>query len=224
MNYDVKGNINQIKSSLHNGVKLVAISKFHPAEYIMEAYEEGQRLFGESRCQELLEKYPILPSDIQWHFIGHLQSKKVKQIVPFISMIQSVDSVKLLEEINNRAKMANRKIKVLLEIHVAEEESKSGFSIEELDEYLDSGDWKRLDNIEFCGLMTMATFTDNEDIIRKDFSTALNYFNKIKEQYFSSFPGFKEKSWGMSGDYKIAMEYGATMVRIGTTIFGPRTY
>ena len=222
--YPVRESIRQIMSDLPEGVKLVAVSKFHPNEYIEEAYQEGQRIFGESREQELAKKVVSLPKDIQWHFIGHLQTNKVKNIVPYISMIEAVDSLKLLKEINKQAEKCERVIDVLLELHLAKEETKSGFDLNECRELLDGGEWRELSHVRICGLMMMASFVDDENQIRSEMMQASDFFDEVKDKYFHDAPQFLERSWGMSHDYKIAIECHSTMVRIGTNIFGPRVY
>lgn len=222
--YPVRESIRQIMSDLPEGVKLVAVSKFHPNEYIEEAYQEGQRIFGESREQELAKKVVSLPKDIQWHFIGHLQTNKVKNIVPYISMIEAVDSLKLLKEINKQAEKCERVIDVLLELHLAKEETKSGFDLNECRELLDGGEWRELSHVRICGLMMMASFVDDENQIRSEMMQASDFFDEVKDKYFNDAPQFRERSWGMSHDYKIAIECHSTMVRIGTNIFGPRVY
>lgn len=222
--YPVRESIRQIMSDLPEGVKLVAVSKFHPNEYIEEAYQEGQRIFGESREQELAKKVVSLPKDIQWHFIGHLQTNKVKNIVPYISMIEAVDSLKLLKEINKQAEKCERVIDVLLELHLAKEETKSGFDLNECRELLDGGEWRELSYVRICGLMMMASFVDDENQIRSEMMQASDFFDEVKDKYFHDAPQFRERSWGMSHDYKIAIECHSTMVRIGTNIFGPRVY
>lgn len=224
MDYDVRHNLNAILDSLPEGVKLVAVSKFHPNEYIEEAYSEGQRIFGESHEQELSKKQQTLPEDIQWHFIGHLQTNKVKYIAPYISMIEAVDSLKLLKEINKQAAKCGRVIDVLLELHVAKEVTKYGLSLDDCRRLLAEGEWKEMSNVRICGLMTMASFVDDENQIREEFTLANNFFNEIKQLYFNDCDYFKERSWGMSDDYHIAVQCGSTMVRVGTTIFGPRVY
>ncbi len=221
---DVAKNIAQIRATLPSHVRLVAVSKFHPAEMIREAYDAGQRIFGESRVQELLLKKPVLPDDIEWHFIGHLQTNKVKQIVPFVSMIHSIDTPKLLQEINKAAEHIDRKISCLLQIHIAREESKFGFSFEECREYLRSGAWKDLHSVQLCGVMGMATLTDDREQIKSEFLSLHKFFNEIKKDYFSEDESFREISMGMSDDYPLAIEAGSTLVRIGSRIFGERVY
>ena len=222
--FDVAKNLHEVLDKLPDGVKLVAISKFHPKEYIEVAYREGQRIFGESHEQELAGKVQSLPKDIEWHFIGHLQTNKVKYIAPYISMIEAVDTVKLLKEINKQAAKYNRVINVLLELHIAEEESKYGFTPDACREFLKSGEWGELKNVHISGLMMMASNVEDKDQIRKEMTFASNLFDELKATYFSDDPEFKERSWGMSHDYPIAVECHSTMVRVGTAIFGPRVY
>ena len=222
--FDVAKNLHEVLDTLPDGVKLVAISKFHPKEYIEVAYREGQRIFGESHEQELAGKVESLPKDIEWHFIGHLQTNKVKYIAPYISMIEAVDTVKLLKEINKQAAKYNRVINVLLELHIAEEESKYGFTPDACCEFLKSGEWRELKNVHISGLMMMASNVEDQEQIRKEMTFASNLFDELKATYFSDDPEFKERSWGMSHDYPIAVECHSTMVRVGTAIFGPRVY
>lgn len=222
--FDVAKNLHEVLDTLPDGVKLVAISKFHPKEYIEAAYREGQRIFGESHEQELAGKVQSLPKDIEWHFIGHLQTNKVKYIAPYISMIEAVDTVKLLKEINKQAAKYNRVINVLLELHIAEEVSKYGFTPDACREFLKSGEWRELKNVHISGLMMMASNVEDKDQIRKEMTFASNLFDELKATYFSDDPEFKERSWGMSHDYPIAVECHSTMVRVGTAIFGPRVY
>lgn len=222
--FPVRESIRQILSELPEGVKLVAVSKFHPNDYIKAAYQEGQRVFGESREQELAKKVVSLPQDIEWHFIGHLQTNKVKYIVPYISMIEAVDSLKLLKEINKQAEKCDRDVDVLLELHLAKEETKSGFDLDECRALLESGEWRQLTHVHIRGLMMMASFVDDEKQIREEMMQASDFFDEVKEKYFHDDPLFCERSWGMSHDYQIAIECHSTMVRIGTNIFGPRVY
>ena len=224
MDYDVKGNLHEVLGSLPAGVRLVAISKFHPNEYIEEAYAEGQRIFGESHEQELAKKVASLPEDIEWHFIGHLQTNKVKYIAPYISMIDAVDSLKLLREINKQAAAHGRTIKVLLELHIAEEETKYGLSLDACRELLEGGEWRALQNVQICGLMMMASHVDDESLIRKEFMLAADFFDEVKARYFADDPRFCVRSWGMSHDYQIAVTCRSNQVRVGTAIFGPRVY
>ena len=222
--YDVANNLHEVLGNLPDGVKLVAISKFHPNEYLEVAYREGQRIFGESQVQELSRKVETLPKDIEWHFIGHLQTNKVKYIAPYISMVEAVDSLKLLKEINKQAAKYNRVINVLLELHIAEEETKYGFIPDACRELLEGGEWKELKNVHISGLMMMASNVDDLNQIKKEMTLAADLFDELKAKYFADDPEFKERSWGMSHDYDIAVECRSTMVRVGTTIFGPRVY
>ena len=222
--YDIKGHLHQIIDTLPQGVRLVAISKYHPNEYIEAAYAEGQRIFGESHEQELRLKHESLPKDIEWHFIGHLQTNKVKYIAPYVTMIEAVDSMKLLKEINKQAERCGRTIKVLLELHIAEESTKYGLTLEACRQLLSDGEWRELKNVRICGLMMMASFVDNQDQIRHEMHTAADFFDVVKAKYFADDDTFCERSWGMSDDYPIALETRSTMVRIGTAIFGPRVY
>ena len=222
--YDVKGNIRQVLDSLPEGVRLVAISKYHPKEYIEAAYAEGQRIFGESHEQELRQKVDELPKDIRWHFIGHLQTNKVKYIAPYITMIEAVDSLKLLREIDKQAAKNGRVIDVLLELHIAEEETKYGLTPDALRELLRGGEWRSLEHVRICGLMMMASYVDDMEQIRSEFRLARSLFDEVRADYFADADYFCERSWGMSHDYLIACQEGSTMVRIGTTIFGPRIY
>ncbi|WP_288967452.1 YggS family pyridoxal phosphate-dependent enzyme [uncultured Prevotella sp.] len=224
MDYDVAGKLREVKSNIPGGVTLVAVSKFHPNEYIEAAYAEGQRVFGESHEQELSKKYDTLPKDIQWHFIGHLQTNKVKYIAPYISMVDAVDSLKLLKEINKQAAKHDRVIDVLLELHIAQEATKYGLTIDACRQLLDDGEWRNLNNVRICGLMMMASNTDDENQIRSEFIQAADFFDEVKAKYFADSAAFCQRSWGMSHDYKIAVECRSTMVRVGTTIFGPRVY
>ena len=222
--YDVKGNLREVLGHLPQGVRLVAISKYHPNEYIEAAYAEGHRIFGESHEQELRQKHETLPKDIQWHFIGHLQTNKVKYIAPYVTMIEAVDSLKLLREIDKQASKNERIIDILLELHIAEEETKYGLTPEALRELLAGGEWRELKHVRICGLMMMASYVDDTEQIRSEFRLAKSLFDEAKAKYFADDDAFCERSWGMSHDYRIAVEEGSTMVRIGTTIFGPRVY
>ena len=224
MDYDVAGKLREVKSNIPEGVTLVAVSKFHPNEYIEAAYAEGQRVFGESHEQELSKKYDTLPKDIQWHFIGHLQTNKVKYIAPYISMVDAVDSLKLLKEINKQAAKHDRVIDVLLELHIAQEATKYGLTIDACRQLLDDGEWRNLNNVRISGLMMMASNTDDENQIRSEFIQAADFFDEVKAKYFADSAAFCQRSWGMSHDYKTAVECRSTMVRVGTTIFGPRVY
>jgi PLP dependent protein len=220
----VSENLIKITKELPLGVKLVAVSKTKPAETVLEAYQQGQRLFGENKVQEMVSKYETLPKDIEWHLIGHLQTNKVKYIAPFVSLIHSVDSLKLLKTIDKEAQKNKRVISCLLQFHIANEETKFGLSALEADEMLNSAEYKELENIKVIGVMGMATFTENIEQIRNEFKTLRKNFEMLKEKHFSDDEHFKELSMGMSDDYRIAIEEGSTMVRIGSTIFGHRQY
>ena len=222
MDKDIKQNLRRVKENLPEGVRLVAVSKFHPAEEVMVAYEEGQRVFGESHEQELARKVPALPNDIEWHFIGHLQTNKVKYIVPYIAMIEAVDSLKLLREIEKQAAKVGRVVKVLLELHIAEEATKYGLTLDACRELLSEGEWRTMAHVQICGLMMMASLTDDEAQLSREFQTAADFFDEVKTRYFADDPAFCERSWGMSDDYTIAVRHRSTMVRVGTSIVGPR--
>ena len=221
---DVAKNLHQVLGSLPDGVRLVAISKYHPSEYIQEAYDEGQRIFGESHEQELKGKAATLPKDIEWHFVGHLQTNKVKYIAPYISMIEAVDSLRLLREIDKQAARNNRVIDVLLELHVAQEATKYGLTIDECRQLLEDGEWRNMTNVRISGLMMMASNVDDEEQIRRERTIAADFFDEVKSKYFPNDDHFCERSWGMSHDYRIAVECRSTLVRVGTGIFGPRVY
>ena len=224
MDYDVAGNLHKVLADLPEGVRLVAVSKFHPNEYLQAAYDEGQRIFGESHEQELSKKQATMPDDIQWHFIGHLQTNKVKYIAPYIDMIEAVDSIKLLKEINKQAAKHDRVINVLLALHIAQEATKYGLTPDACRQLLADGEWRELKNVHISGIMMMASNVDDEDQIRSEFMQAADFFDEVKAEYFADDDAFCERSWGMSHDYKIAVECRSTMVRVGTTIFGPRVY
>lgn len=224
MTTDVTANLKTILSTLKEGVKLVAVSKYHTEDEILAAYKAGQRIFGESHVQELQRKYTALPQDIEWHFIGHLQTNKVKYIAPYIASIDAVDSIKLMKEINRQAEKNNRTIDILLELHIAEEETKYGFTIDACRQMLEIGEWKELHNVRICGLMTMASYVDDEKQIRDEFNAAADFFKEAKNRFFANENYFRECSWGMSHDYVYAMDCGSTMVRVGTSIFGERNY
>ncbi len=221
----IQQNLNSVLADLQGTkARLVAVSKFHPADAIREAYDAGQRMFGENHVQELNGKQPVLPSDIEWHFIGHLQTNKVKYIVPYVKLIHSVDSMKLLAEIDKQAGKIDRVVDCLLQIHVAQEETKFGFFPSELTETLRQGEYKEMKHVRLRGLMCMATNTDDEQRIRSDFRTVRTLFDQTKDEFFNDDDTFNELSMGMSNDYKIAVEEGSTLVRIGSKIFGPRNY
>lgn len=224
MQQSIAENITQIKAQLPEGVSLVAVSKYHPVKQLQEAYAAGQRIFGESHAQELVAKAPLMPDDVQWHFIGHLQRNKVRQIMPIVSLIHSVDSIRLLSTIDKEAARIGRTVDVLLQLHVAQEEAKSGFAVEELMQLAENGEFQPFKHVRYRGLMAMATFTSDTALIASEFArVASTYATLLKKQIF---PGadFNQLSMGMSDDWHIAVEYGATLVRIGTQIFGPRQY
>lgn len=218
----IKANIDKLRKEIGDKVKIVAVSKFHPSDEIMEAYNDGQLLFGESRVQELESKQPELPKDIEWHFIGSLQRNKVRFIAPFVDMIHSLDSERLMKEIDKRAAQNNRVISCLLQLHVADEATKSGFSPDECRAFLESNNWKNYSNVKIVGVMGMATFTDDSEQVRNEFKEIKSLFEEFKEKHFKEDESFKEVSMGMSGDYHIAIEEGATIIRVGTLIFGER--
>ena len=215
-------NIISLKKELPEGVKLVAVSKTKPVSDIFEAYNAGQRIFGENRVQELLSKKYLLPYDIEWHLIGHLQSNKVKYIVPFISMIHSVDSFKLLKVINSESEKINRITDCLLQFHIASEETKFGFDMDEVVTMISSPEFSQMNSVRICGIMGMATFTDNESQIRNEFRYLSGSFNELKRRFFPDSDSFRDVSMGMSGDYKLAIEEGSTIIRLGSIIFGGR--
>lgn len=217
-------NIERITAQLPEGVKLVAVSKFHPVDRLLEAYNAGQRIFGENRAQELAAKAPQLPDDIQWHFIGHLQKNKVRMIMPWASTIQSIDSVELLQLVNKEAARINHHINVLLQLHIAKEQTKSGFTIDEVLQAANAGALNDLSNVTITGVMAMATFTDDMEQVASEFETVHNTFLILRDKHFAHNANFKEISMGMSDDWHIAVQHGATLVRIGTDIFGAREY
>lgn len=212
----------KLKQEIPEDVQLIAVSKTKPVEDIIQAYQAGQRAFGENKVQEMVDKYEALPKDIEWHLIGHLQTNKVKYIAPFVHLIHAVDSLKLLKEINKEAAKNNRTIDCLLQFHIASEETKFGLTFEEATELFESEDFISLQNVRITGVMGMASFTDDEEQVADEFRTLYNYFQIIKSHHFKFNPEFKEISMGMSGDYLLAIEEGSTMVRIGSTIFGGR--
>ncbi len=218
----IRDNLINFLSKIPENVQLVAVSKTKPVEAVKEAYDAGQLVFGENKVQDLVEKVPKLPADIQWHFIGHMQTNKVKFIAPFVSLIHAVDSMKLLKEINKQATKNNRTINCLLQFHIAEESTKFGLSIQEATDILNSSEFMDMKNVHISGVMGMATYTNNTEQIRQEFAQLKTHFNTLKTNYFSSDDHFREISMGMSGDYKIAIEEGSTMIRIGTSIFGSR--
>ena len=224
MQQSIAENITQIKAQLPEGVSLVAVSKYHPVKQLQEAYAAGQRIFGESHAQELVAKAPLMPDDVQWHFIGHLQRNKVRQIMPIVSLIHSVDSIRLLSTIDKEAARIGRSVDVLLQLHVAQEEAKSGFAVEELIQLAENGEFQPFKHVRYRGLMAMATFTTDTALIASEFARVASTYATLLEKQI--FPGadFNQLSMGMSDDWHIAVEHGATLVRIGTQIFGPRQY
>ena len=218
----IKDQLEQITASLGTNTTLVAVSKTHPIERIKEAYEAGQRDFGENKVQDLVEKYEALPKDIRWHMIGHLQSNKVKYIAPFVHLIHGVDSFKLLQEINKQGLKNGRRISCLLQFHIAQEDTKFGLSLEEATAFITGPEFSLLDHVRICGVMGMATFTENTAQIRSEFQSLHRIFHALKSTHFSSTNEFKEISMGMSDDYPIAIEEGSTLIRVGSKIFGRR--
>ena len=217
-------NLKHIVSRLPANVKLIAVSKTQPIGTVLQAYQAGHKIFGENKAQELVDKYEALPKDIEWHMIGHLQTNKVKYVVPFVHMIHGVDSLKLLKVINKEALKNDRVINCLLQVHIAREETKFGFSEEEIYQVLDSEEYRDLQHIRITGVMGMATFTEDTDVVRQEFRMLKNIFKKLKDHYFQARNEFREISMGMSSDYMVAIEEGSTMVRIGTFLFGERSY
>lgn len=218
----IQNHLQNITKELPQGVTLVAVSKYHPASDILEAYHAGQRVFGENLAREMQNKHDILPKDIQWHFIGHLQKNKVKYIAPFVSMIQSVDSIQLLQEIDRQAAKHNRIIPCLLQIHVAQEQTKFGLTFQECLDLLEEGSWRQLTHIRIDGIMGIATHTEDTSLIRKEFQSLNNLFKQVKETYFLNDDNFSYKSWGMSDDYQLALQENSNTIRIGSAIFGNR--
>ena len=218
----IQNHLQNITNELPQGVTLVAVSKYHPASDILEAYHAGQRVFGENLAREMQNKHDILPKDIQWHFIGHLQKNKVKYIAPFVSMIQSVDSIQLLQEIDRQAAKHNRIIPCLLQIHVAQEQTKFGLTFQECLDLLEEGSWRQLTHIRIDGIMGIATHTEDTSLIRKEFQFLNNLFKQVKETYFLHDDNFSYKSWGMSDDYQLALQENSNTIRIGSAIFGNR--
>ena len=217
-------NLKKVQATLNPGVKLVAVSKFHPIAALRQAYDEGQRMFGESHVQEVLIKRQALPEDVEWHFIGHLQTNKVKQLVPFVSLIHSVDSMKLLREIDKQAQKCGRVVDVLLQIHVAAEETKFGFAPEEAMQLLQQDEWRELKHVHITGLMAMATNTEDERQVESEFEQVHQLFETMKHRFFANDATFNQLSMGRSGDYLLAQKHGSTMVRVGSLIFGERNY
>lgn len=224
MQQSIAENITQIKAQLPEGVSLVAVSKYHPVKQLQEAYAAGQRIFGESHAQELVAKAPLMPDDVQWHFIGHLQRNKVRQIMPIVSLIHSVDSIRLLSTIDKEAARIGRTVDVLLQLHVAQEEAKSGFAVEELMQLAENGEFQPFKHVRYRGLMAMATFTTDTALIASEFARVASTYATLLEKQIFHGADFNQLSMGMSDDWHIAVEHGATLVRIGTQIFGPRQY
>lgn len=220
----IQANLKEVLSELPAGSRLVAVSKFHPNEALEEAYAAGQRIFGESHVQEMTQKYESLPKDIEWHFIGHLQTNKVKYMAPYVAMIHAIDSYKLLAEVNKQAAKANRIIPCLLQIHIAQEETKFGFTFDECQQMLESGEWKSLKNIRIAGVMGMASNVDDDEQIKREFCSLNTFFKEIKQTFFADAEGFEEISMGMSHDYPLAIRSGSTLIRVGSKIFGERNY
>lgn len=220
----ISNHLKQVLAELPEGVRLVAVSKFHPNEAILEAYQAGQRIFGESRVQEMTAKHDSLPQDIEWHFIGHLQTNKVKYIVPFVSLIHGIDSPHLLAEVDRQAAKAGRTVDCLLQIHIAQEETKFGFSPDECRQFLAAGQWQAWKHVRLCGLMGMATNTDDMSQVQREFEGLHSLFEEVKATWFANAPWFHELSMGMSHDYHEAIRAGSTLVRVGTHIFGERSY
>lgn len=220
----IKENLEKIKATIPSSVTLVAVSKTKPASDIQEAYDAGQRIFGENHALEMRDKHEVLPKDIQWHFIGHLQTNKIKYIIPFVTLIHSIDTANLLEAVNKEAKKHNRVVDCLLQFHIAQEETKFGLDLDEARQLLDSEAFKQLQNVRICGVMGMATFTDDMEEVRKEFKHLKSIFETLQHDYFAGQPQFKEISMGMSDDYPIAIEEGATLIRVGSKIFGARVY
>lgn len=216
--------IKEIQNELPTGVRLVAVSKFHPNKAIEEAYRAGQRIFGESKVQEMTAKYESLPKDIEWHFIGHLQTNKVKYIAPYVALIHGIDSFKLLAEVDKQATKAGRRVNCLLQLHIAREETKFGFSFDECRQMLAEGEWRQLEHIRLCGLMGMATNTDNAEQIKEEFRSLSSFFHEVKSTWFANDDTFCELSMGMSHDYHEAIAEGSTLIRVGSKIFGERIY
>jgi len=221
---DIAGNIETIKKNLPKEVKLVAVSKTKPNADILEAYHTGHKIFGENKVQDLVQKYEQLPKDIEWHFIGHPQTNKVKFIAPFVHLIHGVDSIKLLKVIDSEAKKNHREIACLLQFHIAEEDTKFGLTLNEAREILDNNEFQSLNNVVIAGVMGMATYTENSEQIRNEFKLLSTIFKALKNEYFSGVKSFTEISMGMSDDYQIAIEEGSTLIRVGSKIFGERNY
>jgi pyridoxal phosphate enzyme (YggS family) len=224
MDMSISENLTYLRKQIPEHVKMVAVSKTKPVEALMIAYNAGQRIFGENKAQEMTAKQPLMPVDVQWHFIGHLQTNKVKFIAPFVSMVESVDSLKLLVEINRLAANCNRLIDCLLQFHISDEKTKFGLDLDECHQLLNSESFQKMANIRICGVMGMASFTENTETVRGEFQKLKSIFDQLKNTWFKGVPHFCEISMGMSGDYQIAIAEGSTIVRIGSSIFGERNY
>ena len=220
----IRDNILKVQSTLKDGVRLIAVSKTKPVEDLQEAYDAGQRLFGENKALEMRDKHAVLPEDIEWHFIGHLQTNKVKYIAAYVRMIHSIDSLTVLEAVEKEARKHDRVIDCLLQFHIATEETKFGLDMEEARALLESAEYAAMEHVRIVGVMGMATNTQDRDLVRREFRTLREYKEQLAEQYFKGKDYFKEISMGMSHDYDIAMEEGSTMVRLGSSIFGARDY
>lgn len=220
----IQEQIRSITGDIPESVRLVAVSKYHPIEALQEAYEAGQRIFGESKVQEMTLKHEVLPDDIEWHFIGHLQTNKIKYMAPYVALIHGVDSFKLLVEIDKQARKVQRTIPCLLQIHIAQEDTKFGFTMDECRAMLAEGKWRELSNVQIAGVMGMATNTDDEAQVENEFAALQAFFRETKETYFRHIPYYKELSMGMSDDYPIAIRHGSTLIRVGSKIFGERIY
>lgn len=220
----IKENLEKIRATLPEQVTLVAVSKTKPVSDLQEAYDAGQRIFGENHALEMRDKHEVLPNDIQWHFIGHLQTNKIKYIIPFVTLIHSIDSANLLEAVNKEARKHDRIVDCLLQFHIATEETKFGLDLDEARQLLNSDAFREMHNIRICGVMGMATFTDDTEQVHNEFRNLKSIFDTLKHDYFAEQPQFKEISMGMSDDYPIAIEEGATLVRVGSKIFGARNY
>ena len=220
----IKENLEKIRATLPEGVTLVAVSKTKPVSDLQEAYDASQRVFGENYPQEMRDKHEVLPQDIQWHFIGHLQTNKIKYIIQYVTLIHSIDTASLLEAVNKEAKKHDRVVDCLLQFHIALEETKFGLDLNEARQLLDSEEYKQMENVRICGVMGMGSFTDDMEEVRKEFKHLKSIFDTLKSDYFADQPQFKEISMGMSEDYPIAIEEGATLIRVGSKIFGARVY
>ena len=220
----IKENLEKIRATLPSGVTLVAVSKTKPVSDVQEAYDAGQRVFGENHALEMRDKHEALPKDIEWHFIGHLQTNKIKYIIPYVTLIHSIDSANLLEAVNKEAAKHGRVVDCLLQFHIAQEETKFGLDLDEARQLLDSEAFQQMRHVRICGVMGMATFTDDMEQVRREFQHLKQIFDLLKKEYFADQTQFKERSMGMSDDYPIAVEEGATLIRVGSKIFGPRSY